>query len=813
MVALLLFPMLLQLLSPTCAQTQKNITLGSTLAPQSPASSWLSPSGDFAFGFRPVEGNTSFYLIAVWFNKISDKTVVWYAKNTDQDPSIVEVPSDSFLQLTNDGALSLKDRSGQEGWNPQVTSVAYASMRDTGNFVLLGADGTTKWQTFDMPSDTILPTQVIPCNKTRNKSLRARLDIDDYSSGRFLLDVQTDGNLALYLVAVPSGSKYQQYWSTDTTGNGSELVFSETGKVYFALTDGTQINISSGAGIGSMADYFHRATLDPDGVFRQYVYPKKANAGILGGETWTAVSMQPQNICHAIVSDVGSGVCGFNSYCTFDGTRNQIASCQCPPWYKFFDEQKKYKGCKQDFQPHSCDLDEATALAQFELRPIYGVDWPLSDYEKYEPIGQDDCGRLCVIDCFCAMAVYNQSTSTCWKKKLPLSNGNMADYVQRTVLLKVPSSNSSQSMISTSSNKWKRNRKHWVLGSSLILGTSILVNFALISIFLFGTYCRIATKKNIPLSQASSKSQLPLKTFTYKELEKATAGFHEILGAGASGVVYKGQLEDELKTNIAVKKIDKLQPETEKEFMVEVETIGQTFHKNLVRLLGFCNEGAERLLVYEFMTNGPLNRLLFDNSRPHWNTRVHIALGVARGLLYLHDECSKQIIHCDIKPQNILLDDNLVAKISDFGLAKLLLTNQTRTNTGIRGTRGYVAPEWFKNIGISTKVDVYSFGVILLELVCCRRNVELEVVDEEQTIVTYWANDCYRSGRIDLLVEGDDEAIYNIKKVERFVTVALWCLQEDPSMRPNMLKVTQMLDGAVAIPSPPDPCSFISSLP
>lgn len=103
--------------------------------------------------------------------------------------------------------------------------------------------------------------------------------------------------------------------------------------------------------------------------------------------------------------------------------------------------------------------------------------------------------------------------------------------------------------------------------------------------------------------------------------------------------------------------------------------------------------------------------------------------------------------------------------------------------------------------------------MILLELVCCRRNVELEVVDEEQTIVTYWANDCYRSGRIDLLVEGDDEAIYNIKKVERFVTVALWCLQEDPSMRPNMLKVTQMLDGAVAIPSPPDPCSFISSLP
>ncbi|KAF0887794.1 hypothetical protein E2562_004017 [Oryza meyeriana var. granulata] len=155
------------------------------------------------------------------------------------------------------------------------------------------------------------------------------------------------------------------------------------------------------------------------------------------------------------------------------------------------------------------------------------------------------------------MVVYNLNTITCWKKKLPLSNGNMADYVQRTVLLKVPSSNSVQSMLGTTSNKWTKNRKHWILGSSVLLSSSIL-------------------------------------TFTYKELEKATASFHEVLGVGASGLVYKGQLEDELKTNIAVKKIDKLQPETEEEFMVEVQIIGQMFHKNLVRLLGFCNEGTEK---------------------------------------------------------------------------------------------------------------------------------------------------------------------------------------------------------------------------
>jgi serine/threonine protein kinase len=379
--------------------------------------------------------------------------------------------------------------------------------------------------------------------------------------------------------------------------------------------------------------------------------------------------------------------------------------------------------------------------------------------------------------------------------------------VQRTVFIKVPTNNSPQSEL-LGSNKWKKHKKYWILGSSLFLGSSVLVNILLISIILFGTYCTI-TKNEVLSLQSPNNIGLPLKAFTYVELEKATNGFQEILGTGASGIVYKGQLQDDLGTYIAVKKIDRLEHETEREFTIEVQTIGQTHHRNLVRLLGFCNEGKERLLVYEFMVNGSLNRFLFGDVRLQWDLRAQLALEVARGLLYLHEECSTQIIHCDIKPQNILLDGNLTAKISDFGLAKLLRTNQTQTNTGIRGTRGYVAPEWFKSIGITAKVDVYSYGVILLELICCRRNVESVVAEEDQKILTYWANDCYRCGRVDLLVEGDDEAIFDLKKVERYVVVALWCLQEDPTMRPTMLKVTQMLDGAVAIPTPPDSSSFV----
>ena len=149
-----------------------------------------------------------------------------------------------------------------------------------------------------------------------------------------------------------------------------------------------------------------------------------------------------------------------------------------------------------------------------------------------------------------------------------------------------------------------------------------------------------------------------------------------------------------------------------------------THHKNLVRLIGFCDEGPHKLLVYEFMCNGTLASFLFGSSAPDWKIRTQMAFGVARGLMYLHEECSTQIIHCDIKPQNVLLDDSFTARISDFGLAKLLMSDQTRTLTAIRDMTGYIAPEWFRNKPITAKVDIYSYGVMLLEIISCRKCID-----------------------------------------------------------------------------------------
>ena len=212
--------------------------------------------------------------------------------------------------------------------------------------------------------------------------------------------------------------------------------------------------------------------------------------------------------------------------------------------------------------------------------------------------------------------------------------------------------------------------------------------------------------------------------------------------------------------------------------------------------------------MYEYLSNGTLANFLFGSLRPSWKQRTQIAFGIARGLLYLHEECGTQIIHCDIKPQNILLDDYYNARISDFGLAKLLAMDQSKTETAIRGTKGYVSPEWFRNKPITVKVDVYSFGVMLLEIICCRKSVDLEIGEAENPVLTDWAYDCYVNGTLDVLIGEDTEAMNDISTLERLLKVGIWCIQEEPSLRPTMRKVTQMLEGVIEVPAAPNPFPY-----
>ncbi|KAJ0713725.1 putative protein kinase RLK-Pelle-SD-2b family [Helianthus annuus] len=224
--------------------------------------------------------------------------------------------------------------------------------------------------------------------------------------------------------------------------------------------------------------------------------------------------------------------------------------------------------------------------------------------------------------------------------------------------------------------------------------------------------------------------------FTYEELKTATENFCKKLGQGGFGSVFEGTLEDDSK--IAVKRLDGL-GQVNKSFLAEVESIGSIHHVNLARLRGFCAWRSQRFLVYDFMSNGSLDRWIYHGNREHileWQCRKKIILDIAKGLAYLHEDCMQKIIHLDIKPQNILLDTDFNAKVSDFGLSKLINRDQSQVMTRMRGTPGYMAPEWLSSV-ITEKVDVYSFGIVLLEILCGRRNFDRSQPEESWHLASF----------------------------------------------------------------------------
>ncbi|PPR86765.1 hypothetical protein GOBAR_AA33919 [Gossypium barbadense] len=267
------------------------------------------------------------------------------------------------------------------------------------------------------------------------------------------------------------------------------------------------------------------------------------------------------------------------------------------------------------------------------------------------------------------------------------------------------------------------------------------------------------------------------------------------------------------------------------EFWAEVTIIARMHHLNLVRLWGFCAEKGQRILVYEFVPNGSLDKYLFRSTPVpsneslaqvlnapilDWNIRYRIALGVARSVAYLHEECLEWVLHCDIKPENILLGDDFCPKISDFGLAKLRKKEDMISMSRIRGTRGYMAPEWVKMDPITPKADVYSFGMVLLEPVSGARNFDMQdslLDNSEDWYFPRWAFDkVFKEMKVEDILDRQIKHCFDnrmhLELVDRMVKTALWCLQDRPEARPSMGKVAKMLEGTVEITEPRKPTIF-----
>ena len=303
---------------------------------------------------------------------------------------------------------------------------------------------------------------------------------------------------------------------------------------------------------------------------------------------------------------------------------------------------------------------------------------------------------------------------------------------------------------------------------------------------------------------------LALKRYNLSDVKKMTNVFKDKLGQGGYGIVYKGKLQDGHLVAVKVMQASKGDGE---EFINEVASISRTSHVNIVTLLGFCLEGDKRVLIYDFMVNGSLEKFINQenalqaNQQLGWDKLYQILVGVARGLEYLHRGCNTRIVHFDIKPHNILLDADFSPKISDFGLAKPCARKESIVSLlEARGTIGYIAPEVFsRNFGqVSHKSDVYSYGMMALEIVGGRKNHEAEMSSSSEKYFPDWI---YR--HLELDDEFELNGVTNAEQsdiVKQIAIVGLWCILTNPSDRPSMRKVIEMLEGPLeALKIPPKP--------
>ncbi|KAJ6969726.1 rust resistance kinase Lr10-like [Populus alba x Populus x berolinensis] len=313
-------------------------------------------------------------------------------------------------------------------------------------------------------------------------------------------------------------------------------------------------------------------------------------------------------------------------------------------------------------------------------------------------------------------------------------------------------------------------------------------------------------QKRIENFLADYKAFKPTR-YTYADIKRITNEFKDKLGQGAYGTVFKGQLSDEI--FVAVKILNNSTGNGE-EFVNEVGTMGKIHHVNVIRLVGYCADGFRRALVYDYLSNESLEKFISsehgDATALSWEKLQDIALGMAKGIEYLHQGCDQRILHFDIKPHNILLDDNFNPKISDFGLAKLCSKDQSAVSmTTARGTLGYIAPEVFsRNFGnVSYKSDVYSFGMVLLEMVGGRKTIDDKIENNNQIYFPEWVYNSLDNGeelRIRIEKEGDAQI------AKKLTIVGLWCIQWHPVDRPSMNAVVQMLEGAGdTLTMPPSP--------
>ncbi|XP_062228755.1 G-type lectin S-receptor-like serine/threonine-protein kinase SD2-5 [Phragmites australis] len=723
----------------------------------------LSNGSTFGFGFvTSIVSDSTSYLLAVVH--LATTSIVWSA-NANSPVS----HSDNFV-FDKDGNAYLQS-GGSTVWTANISGNAATSMQllDSGNLLVLGKESSSPlWQSFSYPTDTLLSGQsFIDGMKLASHSNTQNMT--------YTLQIKS-GDMILYAgLQTP-----QSYWSAL---QDNRTIFNKNGNNMYSA------NLSS----RSWSFYDQSGLLLSQLVIAQQGDANTTLAAVLGNDGLIVFYMlQSGNGRSTLLITIPQDSCDMPAHCKPYSICNSGTGCQCPS------SLSSYANCNPGvISP--CNSKDKFQLAQLESGVGYVGTSFTSPVAKTNLTG---CQIACMGNCSCVAVFFDQTSGSCFLfnqiGSLQQKDGGTSGFAS---FIKVSSSYRGSGQGGSDSGSGRL---------TIIIVVIVVGTLAIIGVLVYVGFCIYRRRRCHPPSQGSSEDDGFLQTIpgapmrlTYRDLQDATNNFSSKLGQGGFGSVYLGKLPDG--SRIAVKKLEGI-GQGKKEFRSEVTIIGSIHHIHLVKLRCFCAEGTHRLLAYEYMAKGSLDRWIFKNNENSslldWDTRFNIALGMAKGLAYLHQDCESKIIHCDIKPENVLLDENFHAKVSDFGLAKLMTREQSHVFTTLRGTRGYLAPEWITNYAISEKSDVYSYGMVLLEIISGRKNFDPVETSEKAHFPSY---------AFKKLEEGDLRDIYDVKlkyndkddRVETAIKVALWCIHEDFYQRPSMSKVVQMLEGVCDVPQPP----------
>ncbi|CAG7887190.1 unnamed protein product [Brassica rapa] len=767
-----------------------------------------SPGNIFELGFFKPSSSSRWYL-GIWYKAISKRTYVWVA-NRDHPLST----STGTLKIS-DSNLVVVDGSDTAVWSTNLTgggdvrSPVAAELLDNGNLVLRDSNNNDPdgllWQSFDFPTDTLLPEMKLGWDlKTGfNRFLRSWKSPDDPSSGDYSFKLETRGFPEAFLWNKASQVYRSGPWNGIRFSGVPEMQPFDYIEFNFT-TSNQEVTYSFHITKDNM---YSRLSLSSTGSLQRFTW-------IEAIQNWNQFWYAPKDQCDEYKE------CGTFGYCD----SNTYPVCNCMRGFEPRNPQAwalrdGSDGCVRKTALSCNGGDGFVRLKKMKL-----PDTAATSVDR--GIGIKECEEKCKSDCNCTAFANTDirgggSGCVVWTGDIldtrNYAKGGQDLYVRLAATDLEDTTNRNAKIIGSCIGVsvllllcfifyrfWKRKQKR-----SIAIETSFVVQVR--SQDLLMNEVVIPSRRHISRENKTDDLELPLMDF--EAVAIATDNFTNAnkLGQGGFGIVYKGRLLDG--QEIAVKRLSKMSVQGTDEFKNEVKLIARLQHINLVRLLGCCVDEGEKMLIYEYLENLSLDSHLFDKTRScklNWQKRFDITNGIARGLLYLHQDSRFRIIHRDLKASNVLLDKDMTPKISDFGMARIFGRDETEANTRkVVGTYGYMSPEYAMDGIFSTKSDVFSFGVLLLEIISGKRNKGFYNSDHDLNLLgCVWRN--WKKGKgldiVDPIILDSSPSTYRPLEILRCIKIGLLCVQERANDRPTMSSVVMMLGSeTAAIPQPEQP--------